>query len=860
MLLADGERLPPDWKEAALRYKARSAVQQISGNQGWPSLLYQKPSFSGDDRVFFDLVSYCPGMNTSTADIEAVLEAEALPIRRIKSGSIDPEARRLIDRARAAGWQRLTIPGDDNQPAFTVVFDGSGRYAYDRVLPLGLREQVVCDGQTLVHLYPELGIGTRRPVSRFHRQAFTSFMPWCLPPAEDLAHGINVKLSGERTVVLSPLGAETARDDKGKPITYGTIQLVFAVDGRLAERRLVEMPSSKILYRETYDPSGIVKLLDEKAKELHARKETLGPAAAPDLKPETKYLVVLPLPYRTRDQVRQALQLGGRGYAEIDDNAALALFAAELGGGNGNEAQQIYRQHFYPREERLLGFYTLLAAAGVNVDTDDATQNVLGNFRDQPLGRYLAYHSNPALRRHPELSESLGPRDGFLRRLAEFRILYLTWASGRVPENNQAVRQAAESRALDFVRRHKSSVLGWSLLALLMDRAGDDQPFYRSLAESWQQFEQVPGLGYTARYERARSLLKGGQKEQARKLFRELYEKTLKDGRLPPIDQDFRRALQADGTPASAGSGRDSSQDSWGDLMRHTIDSFVAKKQRVAIVALAWQCWQIGDQATAGNLITAALEHLSGDSERLSASLAAIQYLWQTQQYVQADNVLQPVLARPKFEKWSSLWRLGAKLAAQRGQSARSRSDLERALEIEFQHLPEVINLQQVRSDYGALLDHYQQVLDATATLQVKPPADFPAKVIRSVDRWRALDSEGANCQAAGKILQTLGARDLAWEYRTTPIGLHPNESGPWLGLAQSLRQEGDLGLADRAFAAAFEAEPTNAQILWDRAQNLEQSGNHLEAQKLYRRLADGPWQPRFNWIQSQARWQLRGS
>jgi hypothetical protein len=64
--------------------------------------------------------------------------------------------------------------------------------------------------------------------------------------------------------------------------------------------------------------------------------------------------------------------------------------------------------------------------------------------------------------------------------------------------------------------------------------------------------------------------------------------------------------------------------------------------------------------------------------------------------------------------------------------------------------------------------------------------------------------------------------------------------------------------LADRAYRAAAEAEPTDAQLLWDRAQNLKQLGKHQEAQQLVRRIADGVWQPRFQGLQSQARHLLK--
>src|SRR5262249_44244475 len=173
--------------------------------------------------------------------IEAVLGAEAAPELRAAPGRIDPAARKLIERARSAGWQGLTIPN-----AFTLFFDGRGRYAYERVLPLGLRERVVCDGTTLLHLYPELGIGARRDVSRFHRAELLRVVPWLVPPAEDLARGADVKYIDEHTVAIVPRGLESSPSEPGgSSPRYVGLHLLFADDGRLAERRLVAMPSKK---------------------------------------------------------------------------------------------------------------------------------------------------------------------------------------------------------------------------------------------------------------------------------------------------------------------------------------------------------------------------------------------------------------------------------------------------------------------------------------------------------------------------------------------------------------------------------------------------------------------------------------
>src|SRR5262249_42678482 len=151
---------------------------------------------------------------------------------------------------------------------------------------------------------------------------------------------------------------------------------------------------------------------------------------------------------------------------------------------------------------------------------------------------------------------------------------------------------------------------------------------------------------------------------------------------------------------------------------------------------------------------------------------------------------------------------------------------LEKALELEYQQLPDVINLQAVRTDYGQLLAHYRTLAGAVVALKMPTASDLLARVIRAADRWRALDPDGtAACTAAAKVLNALGETDLAWDYLTTPIGQHPNQAAPWLSMAQTLRDEGALLLADRAYVEAFATEPTNAQILWDRVINLQQAG-----------------------------------
>lgn len=237
---------------------------------------------------------------------------------------------------------------------------------------------------------------------------------------------------------------------------------------------------------------------------------------------------------------------------------------------------------------------------------------------------------------------------------------------------------------------------------------------------------------------------------------------------------------------------------------------------------------------------------------------AVLGFLMETNQLAQADRLLRSLLPDARGEQRAALWRLGVQLAEQRDMPARALECLEQALDAEYAHLPEVVNVQQVRQDYDKLLTHYQNLAQALATLKLAEPAGFRAKVIRAADRWRSLDRDGTQaCQLAGRVLQTLGDKELVWDYLTTPVGMRPNESGPWADLARTLLRQGDVMLADRAFAAAFAVEPTDAQLLWERAENLRQAGRLAAARRLYRQLAEGSWQPRFAGLRTQARWQL---
>ncbi|MFO0844244.1 MAG: VIT and VWA domain-containing protein [Gemmataceae bacterium] len=783
-------------------------------------LLYRRPGPSGDAAPFTDLLRYAPGFHTSDADLLAVLEAEARPDPSLRPGLVADGARRLFEAARRSGWRSHAVAARHTSPAFTILHDRAARWAWRRTLASGLKEQVICDGKTLWHLYPELGLAAKRDVSRFHRLELAAFVPAALPAPEDLARGADLVLLDERTAALIP---HPEKEEKGKVRPHVQVRFSFGEDGRLAERSWVEMPANKVVRREKCEP---------------------GESAAPELKAATDKLVVVPMPFRSVGHLHTVFKMKDRAVNDLTFAQATQLLASHVAAGDADGARRVFQQALHPREQRQLGYYALLAAAGVPLDGD--AFDVMEVHPGEPLANYLAVHTSPVLRKHASrwAAASNAWGDGFLRRLGVGHALLQRWSARNL--GTPAQRAAERAKALAYVKQYAGDGLAWGVLGLVQDREAEEKDgAWLDLARHYELFADAPGLGDLARYEAARCLWRAGRKDEARGRFLALQAEAEKDGALLRFDADFRAALLG------------AERDGWGELMRRTAGRLVERKDRAGALLLARQCWQLGDQATSQALFRLATAGLDArGKEGLALHLAGLSFLMQTGQQAACEPLLTALLGDAEHAKLPGLWRLAARVASEREQHARRLECLERALALEYAQPPEVINLDEVRRDYGGLLDEYERLARSLATLKLPAPAGFRDRVVRAADRWRGLDrdQEGAARKCAA-VLRELGERELAWDYLTTPVALRPGESDVWTGLAEALKKQGERGLADLAYRSAFERESTNAQVLWDRADNLRQAGRTEEARKLFRRLAEGDWQPRFASLKEQARW-----
>lgn len=785
-----------------LKYKLASAV-----GADMPSLIYQRPALTDASRFLRDLCAFAPGMNTTEADIAAVLEAEA-GVGRAKSGKIDAEARKLIEGARALTWHKVKF--GDGARAFTVRYDGTGRFAFDRVLPVGLKEQVVCDGKTLWHLYPEIGLGAKRTFSRHHGAELRALLPWLLPPIEELARNSDVTRLASNIVAIVPHGKMKANLQ---------VHLVFTDDGRLRERLVVAMPNKLVLSRERFDG------------------KQLGEAApAPELTPITEGLIVLPLPYRTLAHVEKAIGKKAPitpNLLKLSEDENLACLAAAFAQStfNGNDAYSVpvmatLEEHFGLRHrDRAPGIHVLRQFAL-------ATPPYFTGNNPSALVRFLERV------RQQSLGGKTNDDGGFIERLAALHNLSLEWNLGHTPDRRKAV--LAQTRS--FVERNRT-VLGLAALLAVGVRGDLDQDGWRAQAEMWQLFDHDPEYGYAARYERMRCLQAGGMPNTARLAFDEMYRKALDAGALPPLDATVKQLVANENGP-------------WHAPLLAAADQWTSKGRLSGVVALAWQCQLLGEPALAQQVFGRASAKLA--DAPVFTRLAAVNFLRQTGKPTEAQEILKPLLEHPKLSKLPQLWRLAAELALQRNQTRRLVEALERALDLEFAQLPEMVNLDAVRADYQALLNGYGQLLQALQQTETDPPADLTARIVKAADRWRALDPDPTQaCQIAGRLLRQLEEDVLAWDYLTTPISLKPNEAAPLTALAQELANNNDLTLAEKAYAAAFAAEPTNAELLHARVQLLQRLGRTREARDGWKQLADGTWQPRFEWIRQQARQQV---
>lgn len=172
-----------------------------------------------------DLTLYADGLMTTMTDRLAVAQEAA----GAQTGTIDPAARALVEAARAL--PAMSVVDAFNDRWFLAA---DGRSLHDTRNEWSLREIISYDGTTQRHLYPEIGLGTERPMIHARWMELRARFPWLLPPVDVLARDADVKADGDHTIKIIP-------HDPSQPATAW----IFASSGELAEIRLLEPKSGR---------------------------------------------------------------------------------------------------------------------------------------------------------------------------------------------------------------------------------------------------------------------------------------------------------------------------------------------------------------------------------------------------------------------------------------------------------------------------------------------------------------------------------------------------------------------------------------------------------------------------------------
>ncbi|MCW8137389.1 MAG: hypothetical protein KIT58_00615 [Planctomycetota bacterium] len=479
-----------------------------------------------------DLLAFAPGMDTSQADVLAVLAAEAsLP----GPGRIDPAAAALVERARRATWTTVSLLDDEGRETGQIQVEGGGRFVAERRLRAGLIERIVSDGTTLWHLYPELGLGARRAWSGFHHdEVLRPLVPWLLPPPEHLARGADVVLAAAGQVEVLPHDAGRAR------------QVLVFEGTSLVERRWTDA-DGRLLARERYAADGTVEVEHDRQRvtwrlPLRPRPALLRTELAP-----LPDLLLVPLPFR-------APPASAWSDPERTDDDVLRLVGAGLCSSERWTAVQALARSPLARTPGGVTLFLQLGLGETWYVKDPASNLLLAAAEalaaESAVVRFALEHARWAHQKTVPPATLVGAAaDSFLARLALYRHLHARWSSPTV----SAVGVITRNETLDLLDRLATDpygvVLAWDLAQFVTWNVNDDPAALGAFATVVERIAERPALAEPAGLLAVRLRAAAGDVEGYRERLLALHAQAIAQGRLLPLDDGVASAPSATASP-----------------------------------------------------------------------------------------------------------------------------------------------------------------------------------------------------------------------------------------------------------------------------------------------------------------------
>lgn len=791
---------------------------RLDRSMPWPQAMY----WTGDVRLD-DLGEQVPALFEDAFDVqreELLLDLLDERGQDAVRGSVSEAARERIAASRAASTNlRFRLPEGGE-----LDIDGEGRFALVQTRWKALVEHVTYDGESLRADHPQLGLSVVRAVGPTSPALLERWVPWLIPKAEHLERFYTVELASPNRLVLRPLAPVSSTSEPTPP----ALRLEVALDEQ-ARVSAIELWAGEYLRSKTSFAWTDASLTIE-SERPRARAQVLERVAGParriaELGREQATRVALPL--RSPASLEHALGRetpGSAAWVAIQQQRLASLAAIANHGALLPVLDQL-REH----AGRVLPGELALAGAGVALTSDaELVERVLASAEASAPDSRVAAYLRAGIRSRkgdakPMRALVKSERGSPIGMLASYRVL--------LHETERRVSVKSMPTLTTFLADYTHPAFAFVATQRVANGLWSST---KARSAAWLALAEHEGPWTLRAMHEAAGTLYGSDDARAAELFLQAFERAREHDEVPLID--WRAQWSIRNTLGDAG---------W-ELMWTRLRERVAKSgdphQALAFLDAAWQVGRLDEAPRV-------LEQLDAAAIDVDTGLALYDTLTTLGRVHEANAVLQTIVAQLPDDPAVLLRASSA--AEQQGRLREAAETLDRALDRAL--AGEGMTLDELRSGYARLFELRARLARPIAGSSAD--AEALRAALATADRWRLEDPDNGEIdRLCADLLWSLGRDAEAWRALSSVIDRHPQEGEALAWLANALERAGELERADSVWQRAILVEPTEPTHRLRRAQNLlgrEQDG---EAAELLADIREGEWQPRFDFVVTQAK------
>jgi len=786
----------------------------------------------------FDLTRYADGLYSTAAD---VLDTVAAEYGLGPAGKTDEKVKRLIDAARRA-IRPVRLQFGEQSPE--ILLGPGDRLAFKHTTEMYLEEQFVCNGESILHIYPELGLAARRPASDLRRASLRQVAPHLVEPADWLARQYDLKLAEEAAdrfvLSLTPRATDSgvgfqpasgkeqpdANSSAGKtPAPQGPpyeIRMTVAKDGRVLEKALYQKGERQLrLAFEYRDTKVTLRWLSDEDKELASfdyQAERCDPEGA--FQPDLGAYVVIDMPLRKPSYYEGHVKGIGEGEGNAVKKARLLRHLALA------HMQELHWRRWGGRNQQALNALnqvkSLLQSADRKLSLGDlALLGSAGHRHQVPQWRSLTNAADT----HPVVA--------YYQR---------GWQGGQKPDAAAPRTLTGHLTAYAYTVNHRktenlrSFIHDWEDSPLLLAAAFHSGQWGRNPEACFELFEN-PRWRLLAIMMAAPRVKNDGHKRRIAAAFDTIHKELLEKGHHVPFSEQVGNLLR------NTDNGKH-----WKPVIERTWEAIKASESPSSLLWFAELAMLYGESKLGEEALDQARE-LMGDTHPAMNALALGEAYWAGGRMKEAlghyDKVLDS-MQKDQIPESPALLAAVARLAMQAGNSERAIELEERALALEHPHLPELINLQAFRRRYQWLWGQYQQsVQQAVSRKDPGAVQKWLSRAEAAWYRWYEVDTGNAGMvQQFATLQMSAGRKQEAWRALSSIIDRKPRDAQSYFNMGQWYRGRNEKEEAVTWYAESTKWDTANPRWIYEQARVLKELGRRGEANALFRKIVNGKWAP----------------